>query len=72
MKDGLLPLTEWLGRSPWFDRLFDILNDLHKLTAVTTKIKGEYGGGVPEIEINGNMLQIPVPRILDDRQKGIS
>lgn len=57
MKDGLLPLTEWLGESPWSHRLESILDDLHKLTSVTTKIKGEYGGGVPEIEVNGDMLQ---------------
>lgn len=57
MKDGLLPLTEWLGESPWSARLLSILDDLHKLTTVTTKIKGEYGGGVPEIEVNGDMLQ---------------
>jgi len=58
MKDGLLPLAEWLGESPWSDRMLDILNDLHKLTSVTTEITGQYGGGVPEIEINGDMLQI--------------
>ena len=58
MKDGLLPLTEWLGVSPWSERMLEILDDLHKLTTVTTKISGEYGGGVPEIEINGDMLQI--------------
>ncbi len=57
MKDGLLPLTEWLGESPWSERLLDILDDLHKLATVTTEIKGEYGGGVPEIEVNGDMLQ---------------
>ncbi len=56
MKDGLLPLTEWLGESPWSGRLLSILDDLHKLVTVTTKIKGEYGG-FPEIEVNGDMLQ---------------
>jgi len=58
MKDGLLPLTEWLGQSPWSDRMLSILDDLHKLTSVTTRINGQYGGGVPEIEVNGDMLQI--------------
>jgi rhamnogalacturonyl hydrolase YesR len=50
MKDGLF--TEWLGESPWSDRLLEILNDLHKLTTVTAKITGEFGGGVPGKEIN--------------------
>ena len=57
MKDGLVPLTEWLGQSPWSFRMIEILNDFHKLTTVTTKITGQYGGGVPEIEVNGDMLQ---------------
>lgn len=27
VKDGLLPLTEWLGESPWSKRMFDMIDD---------------------------------------------
>ncbi len=38
MKDGLLPLTEWLGKSPWSDRMLSILDDLYELSeGVITK-----------------------------------
>lgn len=60
MKDGLLPLTEWLGKSLWSDRMISILNDLKLLIPdyVVTNIDGDYYGGVPEIEVNGDLLQI--------------
>lgn len=57
MKDGLLPLTEWLGQSPWSDRMISILNDLHKQTGVVTRIEGNYLGGMQEVEVNGDLLQ---------------
>src|SRR5690606_29435304 len=28
IKDGLLPITEWLGQTPWSDRMFSMLEDL--------------------------------------------
>lgn len=57
VKDGLLPLTEWLGQSPWSDRMLNILNDLHTRTNVVTKIEGDYLGGMQEVEVNGDLLQ---------------
>lgn len=30
IKDGLLPLTEWLGHSPWSERMIVILDDIWK------------------------------------------
>jgi len=54
VKDGLLPLTEWLGPSPWSQRMIDILNDLWLRASVETK----YGKIVSRSqEINGEMLQ---------------
>ena len=58
MKDGLLPLTEWLGPSPWCDRMIGILGDLHKITGLVRSIKGNYLGGVPAFEANGDLLQV--------------
>jgi hypothetical protein len=55
IKDGLLPLTEWLGPSPWADRMISILNDIWKHAPVET----EYGY-IPStnVELNGEMLQV--------------
>ncbi|MGD8499185.1 MAG: FAD-dependent oxidoreductase, partial [Phycisphaerales bacterium] len=54
VKDGLLPLTEWLGPSPWSERMIDILDDLWKRAPVETK----YGKIVSlNQEVNGEMLQ---------------
>jgi len=54
IKDGLLPLTEWLGPSPWSERMIDILDDLWERASYKTK----YGNIVSENqEINGEMLQ---------------
>ena len=54
IKDGLLPLTEWLGPSPWCDRMLAILDDIWKHAPVETKY-----GKIPSTsqEINGEMLQ---------------
>jgi hypothetical protein len=54
IKDGLLPLTEWLGPSPWSDRMIGILDDIWKHAPVETKY-----GKIPSTsqEINGEMLQ---------------
>lgn len=54
IKDGLLPLTEWLGASPWSERLTGMLDDIWKHAPVETK----YGKIVSTShEINGEMLQ---------------
>ncbi|HKJ67877.1 MAG TPA: hypothetical protein VKA68_07960 [bacterium] len=54
IKDGLLPLTEWLGSSPWSNRLLDILDDIWYYAPVSTR-----DGAIPSTdpEINGEMLQ---------------
>lgn len=54
IKDGLLPLTEWLGESPWSKRMIEILDDMWANAPVTTP----YGDIVSEShEVNGEMLQ---------------
>jgi hypothetical protein len=58
MKDGLIPLTEWLGQSPWSDRMLEILNDLPKLVRVVKKINGSFFGNSAVVEVNGDLLQV--------------
>jgi len=54
IKDGLLPLTEWIGPSPWSERMIRILDDLWARAPIETK----YGHIVSDSqEINGEMLQ---------------
>ena len=54
IKDGLLPLTEWLGPSPWRDRMLAVLNDIWQYAPIKTPY-----GMIPSEsqEINGEMLQ---------------
>jgi len=54
IKDGLIPLTEWLGPSPWSERLISILDDIWKYAPVETPF-GKICSDNPEV--NGDMLQ---------------
>lgn len=58
MKDGLIPLTEWLGQSPWSDRMLDILNDLPGLVRIVKEIRGSFYGNSAVVEVNGDLLQV--------------
>ncbi len=58
MKDGLLPLTEWLGDSPWSDRMFTMLTDLDEEVDVAGGFGDKIFGNSPEAEVNGELLQI--------------
>ena len=58
MKDGLIPLTEWLGKSRWSDRMLDILDDLPKLVRVASDLKGNWYGNSATVEVNGDLLQV--------------
>lgn len=55
VKDGLLPLTEWLGESPWSERMFDLIDDTWAHAAIPTKY-----GLIPSknVEVNGEQLQV--------------
>ncbi len=54
VKDGLLPLTEWLGPSPWSDRAIGIVEDIWKHAPIDTPF-----GKIPTLnfEVNGDLLQ---------------
>jgi len=54
VKDGLLPLTEWLGPSPWSQRMLGIIDDIWKHAPIDTRF-----GRIPSTsqEVNGEMLQ---------------
>lgn len=54
VKDGLLPLMEYLGQTPWSERMNQILDDIWKYASVQTPY-----GTIPSEnpEINGEMLQ---------------
>jgi hypothetical protein len=47
VKDGLLALTEWLGPSPWSERMFELIDDSFALAAVQTP-----SGKVPLVGVN--------------------
>jgi hypothetical protein len=54
VKDGLLPITEWLGPSPWSERALGIIDDIWKSAAIDTPF-----GKIPTLnfEVNGDLLQ---------------
>jgi hypothetical protein len=54
-KDGLLAITERLGRGPWFDRMVEIARELAAGVAEETPRGAILGNNT---EINGNMLQL--------------
>lgn len=55
IKDGLIALTEWLGQSPWSERMIEMLDDMWKYAPIETK----HGKIVStNIEVNGEMLQV--------------
>jgi hypothetical protein len=56
-KDGLLSVTELLGRTPWFYRMQDILEDYRQRAPINTRF-----GNLPDTgaELNGDVLQVLV------------
>ena len=57
MKDGLIPLTEWLGQSPWSDRMIEMLDDLGKQVHIVKRMKQDLFGISSVVEVNGDLLQ---------------
>jgi hypothetical protein len=55
VKDGLMPLTEWLGVSPWSERMLGIVDDIWKHAPIDIPL-----GKIPSenVELNGEMLQV--------------
>lgn len=58
MKDGLIPLTEWLGKSPWSDRMLAILDDLDKVVHLPIHLEGNFFGNSADVETAGDLLQV--------------
>ena len=54
-KDGLLFITEWMGRSEWTERMIGIIDDIWKDPAIDTPF-----GKIPTLnfEVNGDLLQV--------------
>jgi hypothetical protein len=54
VKDGLLPIAEWLGPSPWSERAIGIIDDIWKNAFIETPY-----GKIPTLnfEVNGDLLQ---------------
>ncbi|HSA97124.1 MAG TPA: hypothetical protein VLJ16_13805, partial [Acidobacteriota bacterium] len=54
-KDGLMPISEWLGPSPWLDRMKDLVRDIFEHQRI-----GTLAGPVPsdDIEVAGDLLQV--------------
>ncbi len=56
-KDGLLAVTELLGRTPWYYRMVDMTADLMKQAPIASRF-----GNLPatDAELNGDVLQVLV------------
>jgi hypothetical protein len=54
VKDGLLPITEWIGPSAWSERMIGIMDDIWKNAAIETPF-----GKIPtkNFEVCGDLLQ---------------
>ncbi len=54
IKDGLIPLTEWLGPSPWSARMIQLMDDIWKQASIDTE-----AGKTPSDshEVAGDLLQ---------------
>ncbi len=60
VKDGLLALTEWLGPSPWSDRMFELVDDSFALAATPTPFGPVPLAGIDRqtgVEVSGDYLQ---------------
>jgi len=55
VKDGLLPLTEWLGPSPWADRMVDLVDAVWESADLEISLRAIPTGSE---EVHGEMLQV--------------
>lgn len=55
VKDGLMPITEWLGKTPWSERMSSIIDSILEHAPVETP-----AGDIPStnVEVNGEMMQV--------------
>jgi hypothetical protein len=60
VKDGLLPLTEWLGPSPWSERMLALIDDSFALASIETPFGRVPAVGLNKevgVEVSGDYLQ---------------
>ena len=55
VKDGLMPVTEWLGSTPWSERMIGIVDTILEHAPVEVS-----GAAIPSdnVEVNGEMMQV--------------
>ena len=55
VKDGLMPITEWLGQSPWKERMFELVDGILDHAVIETPV-----GLLPAIdqEVGGELMQV--------------
>lgn len=59
IKDGLIPLNEYIGKSPWQDRMMEMLDDLDEFMKEPADLVDLFSERMASVEeVNGNMLQI--------------
>jgi hypothetical protein len=59
IKDGLIPLMEYIGQSPWQNRMMEMLNDLEEFLQNPADLVALFSERMASVEeVNGNMLQI--------------
>ncbi|MDG1291787.1 MAG: hypothetical protein P8N91_05355 [Flavobacteriaceae bacterium] len=58
LKDGLIPLNELMGASPWQDRMMEILDALYDHTEDFQSLEQYFKRSSAVEEINGEMLQV--------------
>lgn len=57
IKDGLIPLTEYIGPSPWQNRMMEMLDDLSEHLVYLSHLDNFEYYHAPIEEVNGEMLQ---------------
>jgi len=58
MKDGLIPINEYIGKSPWQDRMMEMLDDLQEFMQKPEDLETLFKDRQASIEeVNGEMLQ---------------
>lgn len=57
IKDGLLPLMDYCGKSPWYDRMMELLDDLAEFRDSLGQIHGNFFGSSVKTEVHGELLQ---------------
>jgi hypothetical protein len=58
MKDGLIPVTELLGQSPWSERMIEILDNMDDSLHYTPELIHKTYGYIQAVEASGDLLQV--------------